>query len=164
MCTCQQTNADGQPIGVLFENNKRAIARVFVNYGVGNLPVTVDGAAAAAHDLGEGFINDVASAMHGSYSGVDGSKPAAVQTAAQALGLLGLISGGIGEFIKGYTAQPGETANDINADGGAAPTTTTDTNPKPDDKKSLNTTQWVLIGVLVVSVVGLIVYAVTREK
>lgn len=101
MCQCEQKQIPGSAaIGDLFQNNQNAIAQVLVEYGLGDLPVSIETAAIGANAYGNEFSQKVARALYSDVSAANGNTDAAITKAAEALNIVGSLVTTVGGVVQ----------------------------------------------------------------
>lgn len=159
---CQQfSNPDGKAIGVLFEENKPALTRVFAKYGVDAAHVTFDNMVGLA-GMHEGFAYDAATEMVAPYSNATGDedKQKQITLAATILGALGGVTSVAANVLDQFKTP---TVTEQKPDA----TTTTTTDPDKDngggDKKAGLTTGQIVIGISLFAALMLLVFIVASS-
>jgi hypothetical protein len=170
MCSCENKIPGGTSIGDLFIKNQKPAAEVMVNYGLIDLPVSIEGAAVGVKLFGEPFSNDLAEALHRSdMSGLNGANAnAIVAQTSGALNSIGTLLGGVGDLVgvfkKPTGTAPTATAGQVmyQAPTYSAPPAA----PKEEPKKILGLTygQLALVGGLVLGLGLMVFLAVSNKK
>lgn len=168
MCDCNKEQNAGSSIGVLFNQNKAAIAQVFDQNGLNTLPVTLENTCIVAHarpDLGEQLAEALSNCSCSNVTGQTEEQKQAQQqkvtTAQTVLGLLGgLFSAGVGiAGLFGNQAAPepnnAAAAEQANATAQAA--------PAPPTIFGLTPTQFFLLLAMLLGF-GLLAFVASRPK
>lgn len=172
MCSCENKIPGGTSIGDLFIKNQKSAAEVMVNYGLIDLPVSIDGAAVGIKAFGKPFCDDMAEALHRSeLSGLNGANASTVvgQTSG-ALSAIGSMLGGVGELVsvfkKTTNTAPTPTAGQVYNQPVFVPQAPATPAPKEEPKKILGLTygQLALVGGLVLGLGLMAFLAVTNKK